>query len=338
MKKSSTGKTALVTGAAGFIGSHLVEELQKCGYNVKCLTRYNSGGNIGWLSSLDKDNLAELDIAAGDIRDPFFVKSTMTGCDVVFNLAALIAIPYSYHAPQSYVDTNIGGCLNVVQAARDLGSIHVVQMSTSEVYGSAQYVPIDENHPLHAQSPYAATKIGADQLAMSFHYSFGTPVTIARPFNTFGPRQSTRAVIPTIIVQLLSGAKTIQLGALDTMRDFSYVKDTVRGLIKIAETKESIGKTVNLGSGYEISVEDTAKLIAELMGKDIQLESHPERIRPQDSEVVRLKADNSLAQELLNWNPDKQGLEGVKFGLKETINWFSDSANLGRQLEASYRL
>lgn len=330
--------TALVTGAAGFIGSHLTEELLRQGYDVRTLVRYNSAGTRGWLDTLPEQTLNALDVIAGDIRDPLIVREAMRGCDYVFNLAALIAIPYSYHAPQSYVETNVMGALNVVQAARDLDVKHVIQTSTSEVYGTAQYVPIDEKHPLRGQSPYAATKTGADQLAMSFYCAFGTPVTIARPFNTYGPRQSTRAVIPTIIVQLASGAREIKLGNIKATRDFNFVKDTVAGMIKIAETPKAAGEILNLGSGFEISIEDTAKLIGELMGKSIEIKTEDNRLRPANSEVERLCADNSKALHILQWQPKETGLNGLKKGLRETIEWFGGAQNLAHYTSAAYRL
>lgn len=316
----------VVTGSAGFIGSHLVEELHRQGFAVRCLVRYNSLGNRGWLSTLPQSTLSDIEIIEGDIRDPGMVKELVRGAETVFNLAALIAIPYSYHAPSSYVETNIGGCLNVLEAVKANGNAHIIQMSSSEVYGSAAYVPIDEKHQLNAQSPYAATKTGADQLALSYHQSFGTRVTVARPFNTFGPRQSTRAVIPTIIIQLLNG-KQVKLGALETTRDFNFVKDVVQGLIKISKSQAAVGETINIGSGFEISIDGTARLISELMGKEIDLKSEKKRLRPKDSEVVRLLAANQKAKEILQWEPNKTGLEGLKAGLEETIAWFSSSEN-----------
>jgi NAD dependent epimerase/dehydratase len=274
-----------------------------------------------------------LDVFAGDIRDPHGVRAAMADCDVVMHLAALIAIPFSYHSPDTYVDTNIKGTLNVVQAAREIGVKRVVHTSTSEVYGTAQFVPITEAHPLQGQSPYSASKIGADQLALSFHRSFETPVTIIRPFNTYGPRQSARAVIPTIITQIASGNKQLKLGATHPTRDFNYVVDTVRAFIAIAECDAAIGKVVNIGSNYEISIGDTARLICELMDRKIEILSDDQRLRPSASEVERLWADNTLARSLIGWEPRFGGIEGLKRGLSETISWFTDPQNL-RQYKA----
>ena len=320
-------KKILVTGADGFIGSHLTEYLVKKGYSVKAFVQYNSFNSWGWLDESPADIKSELEIFAGDIRDPHGVRTAMEGCDAVLNLAALIAIPYSYHSPDTYIDTNVKGALNVVQAARDLDIQKVVQTSTSEVYGTAQFVPITEEHPLHGQSPYSASKIGADQIAMSFHYSFGVPVAIIRPFNTYGPRQSARAVIPTIITQLLSGKKEIKLGALSPTRDFNYVKDTVRGFVSVMESDKSVGEVINIGSNFEVSIGDTAKLIAEIMNVDLTIRTEEERLRPEKSEVNRLWADNSKAKRLLGWEPEYGGREGFKRGLRETAAWFSEESN-----------
>jgi NAD dependent epimerase/dehydratase len=318
----------LLTGADGFIGSHLAEELVKSGYNVRAFVLYNSFNTRGWLDQIPGNILQHLEIFTGDIRDPFGVKKAMTGCDLVFHLAALVAIPYSYHSPETYVDTNIKGTLNILQAARELGVEKIVHTSTSEVYGSARYVPIDENHPLQGQSPYAATKIAADQLAMAFYRSFGTPVAIIRPFNTYGPRQSARAVIPTIITQLASGQRTIKLGATLPTRDFNYVKDTIRGFIAVATNDQAIGEIINIGSNYEISIGALAQLIIELMEIKTEIQTDAERFRPEKSEVNRLWADNSKAQKLLNWQPMYGGIDGLKKGLEETIRWFRDPNNL----------
>lgn len=318
----------LVTGADGFIGSHLTEELIHQGYNVKAFVYYNSFNSWGWLDSSSYDIKRELEVFSGDIRDPHGVKEAMKGCDVVLHLASLIAIPYSYHSPDTYVDTNIKGTLNILQATRELGVSKVVHTSTSEVYGTAQYVPINENHPLQGQSPYSASKIGADQMALSFYRSFETPVSIIRPFNTYGPRQSARAVIPTIITQLASGRNKIKLGALSPTRDFNYVKDTVNGFISVMNSEKSIGEVINIGSNYEVSIEETANLIAEVMGVPIEIESDENRLRPEKSEVERLWADNSKARDLLNWSPEYSGVEGFKRGLAETIEWFTNKKNL----------
>ena len=315
-------KSAFVTGADGFIGSHLTEFLLNQGYKVKALAQYNSFNYWGWLE--DIPNNSNLEIITGDIRDSHFCKKFIRDVDVVFHLAALIAIPYSYVAPDSYVDTNIKGSLNVAQAALENGKIRVIQTSTSEVYGTAIYVPIDENHPRQPQSPYSASKIGADAMAMSFYNTFELPVTIARPFNTYGPRQSARAVIPTIISQIASGLKEIKLGDLTPTRDFSYVKDTCKGIVAIAETASTVGKEINISSNCEISMGDTLNLIKEIMQSDVQFISDDQRIRPEKSEVFRLWGDNKLIRELTDYTP------GYTFrqGLTETVNWFMNPANL----------
>lgn len=320
----------LVTGADGFIGSHLTEELVRRGHNVRAFVLYNSFNSWGWLDESPKDIRANLDVFAGDIRDPNGVRQAMKGCDVVLHLAALIAIPYSYHSPDTYVDTNVKGTLNVVQAARELGVEKVVHTSTSEVYGTARFVPITEEHPLQGQSPYSASKIGADQIAMSFYSSFATPVAVIRPFNTYGPRQSARAVIPTIITQIANGAKQIKLGALHPTRDFNYVRDTVRGFIAVAEAQQSVGEVINIGSNFEVSIGDTVSLIAEQMGRTIEIASDDVRMRPEKSEVERLWASNAKAKELVGWQPEYGGVEGLRRGLAETIEWFSQPGNLKR--------
>jgi NAD dependent epimerase/dehydratase len=325
----------LVTGADGFIGSHLVEALVRRGREVRAFVLYNSLNSWGWLDEAPVDIRSSLDVFAGDIRDSVSVMQAMRGCDTVLNLAALIAIPYSYRAPESYVDTNVRGILNIVQAARELGTAKVVHTSTSEVYGTARTVPISEDHPLQAQSPYAATKIAADQLALSFHRSFDTPVAVIRPFNTYGPRQSARAVLPTIISQLMAG-KRVALGALDPTRDFSFVADTVAGMIAAAESPNSVGEVINLGSGFEVSIGEAARLIASLMNKEIELLDDSSRYRPAASEVERLLADNAKAQRLLGWRPDYAGIDGLKRGLLQTIEWFSDPANLRRYRTDAY--
>ena len=321
-------KKILVTGADGFIGSHLTEELIRRGYNVRAFVLYNSFNSWGWLDHAEPEILKSLDVFSGDIRDPHGVKVAMKGCDVIMHLAALIAIPYSYHSPDTYVDTNVKGTLNVVQAARELDAKKVVHTSTSEVYGTAKFVPITEEHPLQAQSPYSASKIGADQIAMSFYNSFNTPVSIIRPFNTYGPRQSARAIIPTIITQIASGKEKIKLGALHPTRDFNYVKDIVRGFIAVAESDQSVGQVINIGSNYEISMGETVNMIAEIMKSDVQIETESTRLRPEKSEVERLWADNSKAKHLLNWDPQYGGKQGLKRGLSETITWFKNRHNL----------
>lgn len=331
-------KKILVTGADGFIGSHLTEQLVREGYDVKAFVLYNSFNSWGWLDESSADIKKELEVFAGDIRDAHGVKTAMEGCDAVLNLAALIAIPYSYHSPDTYVDTNVKGALNVVQAARELGIEKVVQTSTSEVYGTAQFVPITEEHPLQGQSPYSASKIGADQIALSFYRSFGTPVALIRPFNTYGPRQSARAVIPTIITQLLNGKRKIKLGALSPTRDFNYVKDTVQGFISVMNSPKSIGEVINIGSNFEVSIGETAKIIAEAMDVEIEIETDEVRLRPEKSEVNRLWADNSKAKELLGWEPKYGGRDGFKRGLKETIDWFADKENLKRYKADVYNI
>ncbi len=332
------GKKILVTGADGFIGSHLVEYLVNRNFDVRAFVFYNSFNSWGWLDEAHEHFKSALDVFAGDIRDPHGVRKAMEGCDVVIHLAALIAIPYSYHSPDTYVDTNVKGTLNVVQAARELGVERVVHTSTSEVYGTARFVPITEDHPLRGQSPYSASKIGADQIATSFHLSFSTPVSIIRPFNTYGPRQSARAVIPSIITQIAAGARQIRLGALAPTRDFNYVRDTVRSFVAMAECDAAVGKTVNVGSNYEISIGDTARLIAEIMNRDVEIVSDEQRLRPAGSEVERLWADNRLVRELTGWMPEYAGRDGFRRGLQETIAWFGDDSNLKRYKASLYNI
>ena len=332
------GKRILVTGADGFIGSHLVERLLARGLAVRAFVQYNSFGTWGWLDALSAEVRRDMDVFAGDIRDPHGVRAAMTDCDVVLHLAALIAIPYSYHSPDTYVDTNIKGTLNVVQAAKDLGVERVVHTSTSEVYGTARFVPITEAHPLQGQSPYSASKIGADQIALSFHAAFGTPVTVIRPFNTYGPRQSARAVIPTIIGQVAAGAREIRLGALHPTRDFTFVRDTARAFEALAECDAAVGQVVNAGSEFEISIGDTAKAIIDLMGADVRIVTEDQRLRPLASEVERLWADSSLMRSLTGWSPEYGGGEGFRRGLEATIAWFSDPANLARYKTDRYVL
>jgi dTDP-glucose 4,6-dehydratase len=328
----------LVTGADGFIGSHLVELLVTLGYSVKAFVLYNSFGTWGWLDSLSSEIKNNIEVIMGDIRDPHGVKSAMQGCDIVLHLAALIGIPYSYHSPDTYIDTNVKGTLNIVQAARELGVQKVVHTSTSEVYGTARYVPIDEAHPLQGQSPYSASKIGADQIAMSFYTSFSVPVSIIRPFNTYGPRQSARAFIPTVITQIASDYKNIKLGSLHPTRDFTFVKDTAKAFIAIAESDYSVGEVINAGSNFEISMEATVKMIAEIMGADINIVEDEQRIRPINSEVERLWADHSKALRLTNWQPEYASISGFKQGLQETIQWFLQNDNKKNYKPAVYNV
>ncbi|HJV20410.1 MAG TPA: NAD-dependent 4,6-dehydratase LegB [Sediminibacterium sp.] len=328
----------LVTGADGFIGSHLTEMLVKQGYDVRAFVYYNSFNSWGWLDQCDPSVKGNFEVFAGDIRDAYGVRAAMKGCNKVLHLAALIAIPYSYHSPDTYVDTNVKGTLNIVQAARELEVQKVVHTSTSEVYGTARFVPITEDHPLQGQSPYSASKIGADQMALSFYNSFKTPVAVLRPFNTYGPRQSARAVIPTIISQIAAGKKKILLGALTPTRDFSFVEDTASGFIKAMQSDNTNGTVTNIGSGFEISIAQTAELIAELMGKEMAFELDPERIRPEKSEVERLFASYDKAKSIMGWEPVYGGLEGFKKGLKKTIEWFSNPENLNRYKTDSYNI
>lgn len=327
----------LVTGADGFIGSHVVETLVKSGHEVRAFVLYNSFNSWGWLDESDKSIRESIDIFAGDIRDPHGVDKAVENQEVILNLAALIAIPYSYHSPDTYIDTNIKGTLNILQAARRHNVKRVVQTSTSEVYGTAQYIPIDEVHPLHPQSPYAATKVGADQLALSFHASFDVPVGILRPFNTYGPRQSARAVIPTIISQLANKSK-VKLGSLSPTRDFSFVQDTANGFLAAAQSDAIVGQTINLGSGFEVSIKETAETIAKLMNTKLELVDDEQRVRPENSEVERLHASIEKAKTLLGWQPELKGLAGFETGLKKTIEWFSDPKNLSRYKADRYNL
>jgi NAD dependent epimerase/dehydratase len=322
----------LVTGADGFIGSHLTEALVRAGHDVRAFVMYNSFNSWGWLDHCGADVKGHFEVFAGDVRDPNGVRTATTNCDAVLHLAALIGIPYSYHSPDTYVDTNIKGTLNIVQAARDLRVAKVIQTSTSEVYGTARFVPITEQHPLQGQSPYSASKIGADQIAMSYYMSFGTPVTIVRPFNTYGPRQSARAVIPTIISQIANGARRIKLGALSPTRDFNYVSDTVAGFVAALNSARAVGEVINLGGSVEISIGDTARTIADLMGVDIEIITDEQRLRPESSEVERLWADNCKARDLLGWQPQYCGLDGLRRGLMSTVEWLSQP-----EILASYR-
>ena len=328
----------LVTGADGFIGSHLTEALVHAGYDVRAFVLYNSFNSWGWLDHCAADVKGKFDVFAGDIRDPHGVHTAMKDCDAVLHLAALIAIPYSYHSPDTYIDTNIKGTLNVVQAARDLGVSKVIHTSTSEVYGTAQFVPITEDHPLQGQSPYSASKIGADQIALSFFTSFDTPVAILRPFNTYGPRQSARAVIPTIITQIENGKRQIKLGSLHPTRDFNFVEDTVRGFMAALTSEKSVGEIINIGSNFEVSICETANLIADIMGVEVDFLTDDQRLRPEKSEVERLWASNTKAHSLIDWQPHYGGLDGFRRGLTETITWFQKPSNLANYKADIYNL
>ncbi len=319
-------KHVLVTGSDGFIGSHLVEGLIDKGCQVRAFVYYNSFNNWGWLDSLPRETLSQIEVFAGDIRDPNGVREAMKKIDIVFHLAALIAIPFSYHSPDSYVDTNIKGTLNVLQAAKDACCQRILTTSTSEVYGTAQYIPMDEKHPFQGQSPYSATKIGADRLAESFYRSFNTPITLVRPFNTFGPRQSARAVIPTIITQLLSGEEEIKLGSLTPTRDFSYVIDTIRGFLAIAESENTIGEEINIASQQEISIGELAQTLIDEINPAAQIISDDIRLRPEKSEVERLMGSNLKIRQLTGWEP----VYSFKKGLEETIKWFKAPGTLQR--------
>lgn len=325
-------KKVLVTGADGFIGSHLTEELVKQGHKVKAFAAYNSFNSWGWLDSLPKDILSEIEVFTGDVRDPNGVRESMKGMDEVFHLAALIAIPFSYHSPDTYVDTNIKGTLNILQAARDLETSRLLVTSTSEVYGTAQYVPIDEKHPFQGQSPYSATKIGADRLAESFHRSFNMPITIVRPFNTYGPRQSARAVIPTIITQLLAGKEEIKLGSLTPTRDFNYVKDTANGFIEIAKSLNTIGEEINIATQQEISIGQLAEELIRQINPNAKIVCDNQRLRPEKSEVNRLLGSNEKIMRLTNWKPNYT----FEQGLAETIEFLKH--NLGQYKTDIYNL
>jgi len=328
----------LVTGADGFIGSHLTEALVRAGRDVRAFVLYNSFNSYGWLDNCPSDIKGHFEVFAGDVRDPYGVKTSMKSCDAVMHLAALIAIPYSYHSPDTYVDTNIKGTLNIVQAARELGTAKIVHTSTSEVYGTAQFVPITEDHPLQGQSPYSASKIGADQIAMSFYLSFGTPVATVRPFNTYGPRQSARAVIPTIITQIASGKRKIALGATSPTRDFNYVDDTVAGFIAALKSDRAVGEVINLASNFETSIGDTATTIADLMEAEVEITTEEQRLRPEKSEVERLWGCNKKAEEFLGWQPKYGGSDGLRRGLSETIAWFTNPTNLSRYKSDLYNI
>ncbi|MFV3077876.1 GDP-mannose 4,6-dehydratase [Niveispirillum fermenti] len=319
-----SGKKVVVTGADGFIGSHLVERLVAAGARVRALAFYNSWGSSGWLEDVPAETLRSVEIVHGDIRDAGMVASLLRGQELVFHLASLIGIPYSYAAPRSYVDTNVTGTLNVLEACRGSDTLErLIHTSTSEVYGSARHVPIDEGHPLTGQSPYSASKIAADKMAESYHLSFGLPVVTARPFNTFGPRQTARAIIPTVIAQVLSGAPVLRLGALDPTRDFNYVGDTVEGFLALAGAEGVVGRTLNIGSGSEVSIGDTVALIMRLCGREVPIQQDDQRLRPAASEVERLLADNRLIRELTGWSPQV----GFQEGLRRTIDWIGRNPN-----------
>jgi len=322
----------LVTGADGFIGSHLTESLLKDGYPVRALAQYNSFNNWGWLEDIRQNS--NLEIVCGDVRDPNYCREISKGIDVIFHLAALIAIPYSYIAPESYIETNVKGTLNICQAAKDNSVKRILVTSTSEVYGTAQYVPIDEKHPLQPQSPYSASKIGADAIAMSFYNAFKLPLTIVRPFNTYGPRQSARAIIPTIITQIASGKKEIKLGDTSPTRDFNYVEDICKGFLLLSKCDRAIGETVNIGSNYEISIKETFELIKDIMHSDASLVTDEKRIRPEKSEVFRLWCDNSKIKTLTGFEPKYS----IKEGLEKTVEWFINPQNLAKYKPGIYNL
>lgn len=327
--RSKMKRAILVTGADGFIGSHLCEKLVADGFRVKALVKYNSWNSWGWLDSVSTAILKELEVVSGDIRDADYIRNITAGCDVVMHLAALIAIPYSYISPVSYLETNVAGTVNVLNAARDQGVSRVIHTSTSEVYGSARYVPICEDHPLQAQSPYSASKIAADQFALAYHRSYGLPVSIIRPFNTYGPRQSARAIIPTIITQIMAGeSESLSLGALDPTRDLSYVDDTVQGFVAAIDRSDIDGETINLGANFEIDIGSLAQTICSLMGVQRTVVPSDERKRPEKSEVTRLWSDNSKALDLLEWSPKYSGISGLESGLRKTIEWFGNPENL----------
>ena len=328
----------LVTGADGFIGSHLTEKLVRDGHDVRAFTYYNSFNSNGWLDYCSEDIKGNFEIFSGDIRDPFGVNTSVKDCEVIFHLAALIAIPYSYHSPSTYIDTNVNGTLNVLEAAKSNNISLVVHTSTSEVYGTAKYVPIDESHPLVGQSPYSASKIAADQLAYSYYSSFDLPLVIARPFNTYGPRQSARAVIPTIISQIASGKKKLKLGSVSPTRDFNFVDDTVSGFLSMLGATSYHGEVFNIGSNYEISILETIEMIMEIMNVNLEIVSDDIRIRPKNSEVERLWSNNTKIKELLNWSPNYAGLAGFREGLSKTVDWFSQPSNLQSYKPDEYNL
>ena len=318
----------LITGSEGFIGSHVTEKLVKLGHKVKCTVLYNSFNSYGWLEDIDKEILKEIEVCFGDIRDFSFVKKNLKNCDSVIHLAALVGIPYSYISPKSYIETNIVGTLNILEAAKEQNLDRIIHTSTSEVYGSAKFIPINEKHSLNGQSPYSASKIGADQLANSYYLSYETPVTTLRPFNTYGPRQSLRAIIPTITCQILKENKEVRLGSLKPTRDFCYIADTVSAFVAALKSKKSIGQTINIGTGYEISIKDLAKLILEIAGRKKVIKCETKRVRPSNSEVNRLCCSNKKAKKLLNWEPAYKGKKGLSSGITKTIEWFKDQENL----------
>jgi dTDP-glucose 4,6-dehydratase len=328
----------LITGAEGFIGSHLTELLVRDGHSVRAFVLYNSFNSWGWLEDCATEVHDQFEVILGDVRDPYGVYSAVRNCDAVIHLAALIAIPYSYKSPHAYVDTNVKGTLNVLQAVRDLSVEKMIHTSTSEVYGSAQFVPITETHPLHGQSPYSATKIGADQIAMSYYESFQTPITILRPFNTYGPRQSARAIIPTVITQIASGNTRLKVGSTYPTRDFSYVTDTVAGFAAALNSENTLGEVINLGSNFEISIDDVITMIADIVGVEVSIEIDQQRVRPENSEVDRLLASNEKAEKLLGWKPIFGNHDGLRRGLSKTIDWFSAPENLGRYKLTAYNL
>lgn len=334
--RSLHGRRVLVTGADGFIGSHLTEALVRAGAQVRALAQYNSFNSKGWLDHAASDVRGHFEVMAGDIRDAYGMRAAVNGCEVVFHLAALIAIPYSYQAPEAYVDTNIKGTLNLLQAARDVGVERFVQTSTSEVYGTAQFVPITELHPTVGQSPYSATKIGSDQLALSYFRSFGLPVTVLRPFNTYGPRQSLRAVLPNAIMQILSGKTVLHMGALHPTRDFTFVTDTAQGFMQIADCDAALGEVVNIGSNFEIAIGDALRMIADVMGREVTVELDQKRLRPDKSEVERLYAATDKAQSLFDWAPAHGRAEGFRAGIEKTVAWFSQAENRAHYREEGY--
>jgi NAD dependent epimerase/dehydratase len=326
----------LITGADGFIGSHLAEELVREGHEVRAIVVYNSLDSWGWLDSVPREISSQIEVIPGDIRDPALMMSAVKGCQAVLHLAALIAIPYSYAAPDLYVQTNVQGTLNLLNAARAHDVARFIHTSTSEVYGTAQFVPMDESHPLQGQSPYSASKIGADQMVNAFYTSFQLPTVTIRPFNTFGPRQSARAVIPTIISQLAAGKRQVQLGALTPTRDFTFVSDTAKGFTAALRSTAGVGEVINLGAGFEVSIEDTFNLIADVMGVQATAIQDPQRMRPENSEVERLFSNNSKAKQLLGWQPEFAGREGFREGLSQTVDWFSNVANLAKYRTDAY--
>jgi dTDP-glucose 4,6-dehydratase len=328
----------LVTGADGFIGSHLTEALVRDAHQVRAFVYYNSFNSLGWLDESPKEVLDGIQVVAGDVRDPHQVADAVAGCDCILHLAALIGIPFSYQAPDAYVDTNIKGTLNILQAARRHGTARVIHTSTSEVYGTAKFVPITEEHPLQGQSPYSASKIAADQMALAFHASYGTPVCVLRPFNTYGPRQSARAIIPTIIAQIASGAKQIRLGALSPTRDFNFASDIVAGFLAALKADGVAGEVINVGSGFEISIGNLVKLIADVMGVSVEIVTEQKRIRPAASEVERLCAANAKAKRLLGWQPQFSGTDGLTRGIDITARWLREPAHLGRYRPSTYNV